>query len=81
MKTKNRRKKLRKLFHKDLKRWMRETKTQPLTMLAASAYKGDRCQGCGVAFRSARDVMTDTVWWPGPLGRIGHRQCYRRAHA
>lgn len=81
MKTKNRRKKLRKLFHKDLKRWMRETKIQPLTMLAASAYKGDRCKGCGVAFRSERDVLTDTVWWPGQLGMIGHRECYRRAHA
>ena len=76
----NRRKKLRKLFRDDLKRWMRETKTQPITMLAASAHKGERCQGCGVAFRSARDVLTDTVVWPGPLGRIGHRQCYRRAN-
>lgn len=77
----NRRKKLRKLFRDDLKRWMRETETEPLTMLRASAHKGERCQGCGVAFRSARDVLTDTVWWPWQLGRIGHRECYRRAHA
>jgi len=76
----NRRKKLRKLFRDDLKRWMRETKTQPMTMLAASAYKGERCQGCGVAFQTARQVLTDTVWWPWAKGRIAHRACYRRAN-
>lgn len=79
MTTKTKRKKLKKLSKIRMKRWMSENNITPLTMLVASAYTGERCQGCGIGFPSVREVLTNTVYWPWKHGRIGHRGCYQRA--
>lgn len=79
MTTKTKRKKLRRIRKMRLLKWMSENKIDHLAILVASAYKGERCQGCGIAFPSVCDVLTDTVYWPWKKGRIGHRRCYQRA--
>jgi len=70
------RKKLRKLRKLGFRKWMKHHKIETLTVLAASGYVGQRCQGCGIAFATVCDVLTDTVGWPWAKGRIAHRVCY-----
>lgn len=76
MTRKSTRRKLHRIRLRAWRKWMRETKTQPLTVVAAAQYVGDVCPRCGVGFPDVRSVLDEGVFWPRPGTRTGHSRCY-----